>query len=51
MTRIGKSCKGDIEAAPTGVLRMEEMATKGEVPILVISVNDYATKSKLDNPE
>lgn len=41
--------KGVSEETTTGVLRLKEMAEKGELAIPAINVNDSVTKSKFDN--
>merc|ERR1711881_325929 len=48
-TRMAKKCKGVSEETTTGVLRLKEMATKGELLFPAINVNDCVTKSKFDN--
>merc|ERR1712216_950068 len=48
-TRMSKICKGVSEETTTGVLRLKEMATKGELLFPAINVNDCVTKSKFDN--
>merc|ERR1712160_136591 len=45
---MGK-CKGVSEETTTGVHRLREMATKGELLFPAINVNDCVTKSKFDN--
>jgi len=41
--------KGISEETTTGVLRLKELAKKGELKTTVINVNDSVTKSKFDN--
>ncbi len=41
--------KGLSEETTTGVLRLNEMAAKGELKVPAINVNDSVTKSKFDN--
>jgi len=48
-TRMSKICKGVSEETTTGVLRLKEMAAKGELLFPAINVNDCVTKSKFDN--
>jgi len=48
-TRMSKKCKGVSEETTTGVLRLKEMAQKGELLFPAINVNDCVTKSKFDN--
>merc|ERR1712070_999711 len=48
-TRMAKACKGVSEETTTGVLRLKEMAAKGELLFPAINVNDCVTKSKFDN--
>merc|ERR1711862_560421 len=48
-TRMAAACKGVSEETTTGVLRLKEMATKGELLFPAINVNDCVTKSKFDN--
>merc|ERR1711953_641333 len=44
-----KTCRGVSEETTTGVLRLKEMAKKGELLFPAINVNDCVTKSKFDN--
>merc|ERR1712230_133666 len=48
-TRMAAACKGVSEETTTGVLRLKEMASKGELLFPAINVNDCVTKSKFDN--
>merc|ERR1739844_322271 len=48
-TRMAKKCRGVSEETTTGVLRLKEMAKKGELLFPAINVNDCVTKSKFDN--
>merc|ERR1712134_2747 len=48
-TRMAKKCKGVSEETTTGVHRLKEMASKGELLFPAINVNDCVTKSKFDN--
>merc|ERR1711959_276007 len=48
-TRMAAACKGVSEETTTGVLRLKEMAAKGELLFPAINVNDCVTKSKFDN--
>merc|ERR1711988_463102 len=48
-TRMAAKCKGVSEETTTGVHRLREMATKGELLFPAINVNDCVTKSKFDN--
>ena len=44
-----KNVKGLSEETTTGVLRLEQMASKGILQVPAINVNDSVTKSKFDN--
>ena len=44
-----KNVKGLSEETTTGVLRLEQMASKGTLQVPAINVNDSVTKSKFDN--
>merc|ERR1711978_57054 len=46
---MAAKCKGVSEETTTGVLRLKEMAAKGELLFPAINVNDCVTKSKFDN--
>merc|ERR1712161_185564 len=48
-SRMAKQCKGVSEETTTGVMRLKEMAAKGELLFPAINVNDCVTKSKFDN--
>merc|ERR1711979_86054 len=48
-TRMAAKCRGVSEETTTGVHRLKEMATKGELLFPAINVNDCVTKSKFDN--
>jgi len=48
-TRMAAVCKGVSEETTTGVMRLKEMAAKGELLFPAINVNDCVTKSKFDN--
>merc|ERR1712232_367826 len=48
-SRMAKACHGVSEETTTGVLRLKEMAGKGELLFPAINVNDCVTKSKFDN--
>merc|ERR1711967_21847 len=48
-SRMAKTCRGVSEETTTGVLRLKEMAAKGELLFPAINVNDCVTKSKFDN--
>jgi adenosylhomocysteinase len=48
-TRMAAKCQGVSEETTTGVLRLKEMAAKGELLFPAINVNDCVTKSKFDN--
>jgi len=48
-TRMATACKGVSEETTTGVMRLKEMAAKGELLFPAINVNDCVTKSKFDN--
>jgi adenosylhomocysteinase len=48
-TRMCAACKGVSEETTTGVMRLKEMAAKGELLFPAINVNDCVTKSKFDN--
>jgi len=47
--RMAAACKGVSEETTTGVMRLKEMAAKGELLFPAINVNDCVTKSKFDN--
>ena len=44
-----KNVKGLSEETTTGVLRLEQMASKGSLQVPAINVHDSVTKSKIDN--
>merc|ERR1719460_2148761 len=46
---MAKACHGVSEETTTGVHRLKEMATKGELLFPAINVNDCVSKSKFDN--
>merc|ERR1719469_1789037 len=48
-SRMAAKCKGVSEETTTGVMRLKEMASKGELLFPAINVNDSVTKSKFDN--
>merc|ERR1712046_327357 len=48
-TKMAAVVKGVSEETTTGVHRLREMATKGELLFPAINVNDCVTKSKFDN--
>ena len=48
-TSVKDSIKGVTEETTTGVLRLYQMAEKGDLPFPAINVNDSVTKSKFDN--
>ncbi|MEL6318277.1 MAG: adenosylhomocysteinase, partial [Pseudomonadota bacterium] len=48
-TRIRDAIQGVSEETTTGVLRLHQMAEKGDLPFPAINVNDSVTKSKFDN--
>merc|ERR1712107_644306 len=48
-TRMAAKLKGVSEETTTGVMRLKEMAAKGELLFPAINVNDCVTKSKFDN--
>merc|ERR1712050_301272 len=48
-SRMAKVVKGVSEETTTGVHRLREMASKGELLFPAINVNDCVTKSKFDN--
>merc|ERR1719387_2741289 len=48
-TRMAAACHGVSEETTTGVHRLKEMASKGELLFPAINVNDCVTKSKFDN--
>merc|ERR1719163_1246992 len=48
-TRMAAKCRGVSEETTTGVHRLKEMASKGELLFPAINVNDCVTKSKFDN--
>ena len=48
-TKVKDSIEGVTEETTTGVLRLYQMAEKGDLPFPAINVNDSVTKSKFDN--
>ena len=46
---LSASIAGLSEETTTGVMRLEELAAKGELPFPAFNVNDSVTKSKFDN--
>jgi len=48
-TKMGKCVRGVSEETTTGVLRLKQMAARGELLFPAINVNDCVTKSKFDN--
>merc|ERR1712078_254441 len=48
-TRMAAKCKGVSEETTTGVHRLKEMASKGELLFPAINVNDCVTWAKFDN--
>ena len=46
---LSASIVGLSEETTTGVMRLEELAAKGELPFPAFNVNDSVTKSKFDN--
>ena len=48
-TRQRDAIKGVSEETTTGVLRLYQLAEKGDLPFPAINVNDSVTKSKFDN--
>merc|ERR1711912_223782 len=48
-TRMAAKLKGVSEETTTGVMRLKEMAAKGELLFPAININDCVTKSKFDN--
>merc|ERR1712010_237947 len=48
-TRMAAKCHGVSEETTTGVMRLKQMAAKGELLFPAINVNDCVTKSKFDN--
>ncbi len=48
-TKVKNSIQGVTEETTTGVLRLYQMAEKGDLPFPAINVNDSVTKSKFDN--
>ena len=47
--KVEASIKGVSEETTTGVLRLNQMVERGELPFPAINVNDAVTKSKFDN--
>ena len=47
--KMAAVCNGVSEETTTGVLRLEQMATRGELLLKAINVNDCVTKQKFDN--
>jgi len=48
-TKMAATVRGVSEETTTGVMRLKEMAAKGELLFPAINVNDCVTKSKFDN--
>merc|ERR1712107_931030 len=48
-TRMAAKCRGVSEETTTGVMKLRDMAKKGELLFPAINVNDCVTKSKFDN--
>merc|ERR1712066_1032737 len=48
-TRMAAKCRGVSEETTTGVLRLKDMAAKGELLFPAINVNDCVTWAKFDN--
>jgi adenosylhomocysteinase len=48
-TKIGDGVRGVSEETTTGVLRLKQLAAKGQLLFPAINVNDSVTKSKFDN--
>jgi len=48
-TRMAAKCRGVSEETTTGVHKLKEMVSKGELLFPAINVNDCVTKSKFDN--
>ncbi|MBJ6988992.1 MULTISPECIES: adenosylhomocysteinase [unclassified Devosia] len=48
-SKIRDAIRGVSEETTTGVLRLNQLAAKGELPFPAINVNDSVTKSKFDN--
>ncbi len=48
-TEVQNNLKGVSEETTTGVLRLYQIAEKGDLPFPAINVNDSVTKSKFDN--
>ena len=46
---LSKDVQGVSEETTTGVLRLNQLSQKGELPFVAINVNDSVTKSKFDN--
>jgi len=46
---MAAKCRGVSEETTTGVMRLKQMAAKGELLFPAINVNDCVTKSKFDN--
>ena len=48
-SKVKANIKGVSEETTTGVMRLYQMAERGELPFPAINVNDSVTKSKFDN--
>eukprot|EP00443_Scrippsiella_acuminata_P022456 CAMPEP_0115348700 /NCGR_PEP_ID=MMETSP0270-20121206/95537_1 /TAXON_ID=71861 /ORGANISM="Scrippsiella trochoidea, Strain CCMP3099" /LENGTH=429 /DNA_ID=CAMNT_0002770673 /DNA_START=147 /DNA_END=1432 /DNA_ORIENTATION=+ len=48
-TSLAERCRGVSEETTTGVHLLREMAKKGELSFLAISIDDYMMRSKFDN--
>lgn len=47
--RLSAEVEGVSEETTTGVLRLNQMSKRGELPFVAININDSVTKSKFDN--
>ena len=47
--RLAKDLQGVSEETTTGVMRLNQMSERGELPFVAVNINDSVTKSKFDN--
>jgi len=47
--RLSAHVEGISEETTTGVMRLKQLAKKGELPFVAININDSVTKTKFDN--
>lgn len=47
--RLAKDLQGVSEETTTGVMRLNQMSERGDLPFVAVNINDSVTKSKFDN--